>query len=346
MDETEPLLANREGHVEPDQYPDLSQVEAVGFDPAGDPANPLDWPKSYKWGIVSLLAFMSFTTSAICPYGCKHALTYGRTFTCVGIVPIASRIIQDLEGHKSKSASVLLVTIWELGEAAGPLLIAPLSEVYGRYPAYNCANVVFILGTIIVATSQTSGILIFARFMTGCAVAANVLSPSVIGDIFAPDQRGTALSYLFLANLVGGAIGPAIGGGIAQTFGWRQVVWMAVAIATACEIVFLCLLRETYSVRILQQRAEKIGDIEDANTLVRTMTGTEVKNSTYAIWQAIKRPARVFYGSFVLQIMSLFGCVGFTFFYVLTTTLPDILKTRFGFNEAQTGAAFLTFSRL
>jgi MFS family permease len=104
-----------------------------------------------------------------------------RTFTCVGIVPIAPRIIFDLEGRYSKSASVLLVTIWELGEAAGPLLIAPLSESFGRYAVYNGANVVFIIGTVIVALSQNTGLLIFARFLTGLAVASNVLNPSIIG---------------------------------------------------------------------------------------------------------------------------------------------------------------------
>lgn len=52
----------------------------------------------------------------------------GSTFTCIGVVPVAGRIVMDLEGRESKSSSVLLVTIWELGEAAGPLIIAPLSE--------------------------------------------------------------------------------------------------------------------------------------------------------------------------------------------------------------------------
>jgi MFS family permease len=56
-------------------------------------------------------------------------------------VPIAGHIIADLNGgHESKTDSILLVTIWELGEAAGPLLIAPLSERYGRYPVFNIAN--------------------------------------------------------------------------------------------------------------------------------------------------------------------------------------------------------------
>lgn len=33
----------------------------VDFDPCGDPDNPLEWPAPFKWGIVVMLAFSSFT---------------------------------------------------------------------------------------------------------------------------------------------------------------------------------------------------------------------------------------------------------------------------------------------
>jgi MFS family permease len=242
---------------------------------------------------------------------------------------------------------VLLVTIWELGEAAGPLFIAPLSESFGRYPAYNGANIVFIVGTIIVALSRHSGLLIFARFLTGLAVASNVLNPSVIGDIFRPEQRGSAMSLVLLATLVGGAIGPAIAGGIAEVADWRFVVLIAAAIALICEIAFLFLFRETYHTIILQRRAmeQEQCDADTANKLVKTITGHEVEGTGSAIWQAVTRPARVFFGSFVLQIMTLFGSIGFTFFYIMSTSLPDILHDRFGLNEAQTGLSFMSFSR-
>jgi hypothetical protein len=32
----------------------------IGFDPDGDPDNPLDWPPPLKWKIVALLALTSF----------------------------------------------------------------------------------------------------------------------------------------------------------------------------------------------------------------------------------------------------------------------------------------------
>ena len=67
-------------------------------------------------------------------------------------MPLATTIVEDLDGkHSSSANSALLVTIWELGEAAGPLLIAPLSELLGRSPVFhaftasckNLSNVTF-----------------------------------------------------------------------------------------------------------------------------------------------------------------------------------------------------------
>lgn len=113
----------------------------------------------------------------------------------------------ELKGHKDRTAAVLFVTIWELGEATGPLFIAPLSELYGRFIVYNVANGIFIAGIVITAFSQNIGLLIFARFLTGCAVASNVLNPAIIGDMFPSESRGAAMSAVMLAPLVGGALG-------------------------------------------------------------------------------------------------------------------------------------------
>ena len=95
MDEDTPLLRTRsECEVDRLKY-------GIGFDPDGDPDDPKQCSRGYKWGIVALLAAMAFTV----------------TFTCISIIPIAPHVIKELSGKDQKSASVLLVTIWELGEA-------------------------------------------------------------------------------------------------------------------------------------------------------------------------------------------------------------------------------------
>lgn len=270
-----------------------------------------------------------------------------RTFTCIGVVPVAERIIFDLEGKEDKPASILLVTVWELGEAAGPLLIAPLSEIYGRYPVFNIANLIFIFGVVLAALSQTSGILIFCRFLTGFAVASNVLNPAIIGDIYPSEQRGSGMSLVMLAPFLGGAIGPAISGAIAEKFGWRKILWMSAVIAITCELLFFTLFRETYKVPILQRRAARLRKEKGDETL---KCAFERENARLLWWSTLRttitRPFVVLVHSSVLQIMSLYGGAVFSFYYILATTLPDILREVYGFSPTMIGLSFLSFSKI
>ena len=271
-----------------------------------------------------------------------------RTFACIGIVPVAEQIVFDLEGKESKATSVILVTVWELGEAAGPLLIAPLSEIYGRYPVFNAVNVIFIFGLVLAACSQTTNLLVFSRFLTGLAVASNVLNPSIVGDIYASESRGSAMSLIMLAPLLGGAIGPAISGAIAETLGWRTILWMAALLAIIAEILFFTLLRETYKVSILQQRAARLrkeSRDESFKCAWDTESAAEKLNWWAALRTSITRPITVMLGSIVLQLFSFYGGLVFSFYYILATTLPGILKNIYGFSPTQIGSSFLTFSK-
>ncbi|KAM0269414.1 hypothetical protein ACHAQH_009762 [Verticillium albo-atrum] len=319
MAETQPLLGPPAEPRDPLACLDDPKPE-LDFDPEGDSDNPREWPTPFKWTIVALLACMAFTV----------------TFTCISVVPVAHQIVRELdEGRPNNSASALLVTIWELGEAAGPLLIAPLSEVYGRYPVMNVCNMMFIAATVLAAVSQSSTLFIAARALTGLAVASNVLNPAIIGDIFESDQRGSAMSLIMLAPLIGGAVGPAISGAVAQTLGWRQVLWMSAGLAVGCEILFLTCFRETYKMAILRKRApqqeEEPKEPSDHRSLLK-------------LWHSFTRPMSVLFGSGVLLALSLFGAVSFSYFYVMSVTLPDILQDIYGFSPALTGSAFITFS--
>ncbi|ETS74376.1 hypothetical protein PFICI_14242 [Pestalotiopsis fici W106-1] len=329
MDETQPLLpAEAVPPTTLDAHHDqTSDKNLVTFDPQGDEENPLDWPEAYKWCIVGLMAFMAFTV----------------TFTCISVVPVANRIVADLDdGRTSKSASVLLVTIWELGEAAGPLLIAPLSEMYGRYPVMNACNVGFILTTLLAVLSENSTMFIAARALTGVVVATNVLNPAIVGDIFVTERRGSAMSLISLAPLTGGAVGPLISVAVSETLGWRAVCWMSIILAGIAEIGFLTCFRETYKVPILNRKAARLRQ-ETGNDKLRSVYD-EGAHSIAKLREAIMRPLLVLSQSLVLQLAALCGSVTFTFFYIISTTLPDIVEGEFHLDPATSGAAFIFFS--
>ncbi|KAL8377255.1 hypothetical protein RB595_008099 [Gaeumannomyces hyphopodioides] len=364
LEETDPLLgdvaANRVRHavtVDPDAP--TEERALMGEQPLdfglgdADPDDPMNWAPAYKWFIVSLLALMAFAV----------------TFTCISLVPIASRIASDLDGEDNHdrggeapsvgASAALLVTIWELGEAVGPVLIAPLSEIHGRRPVLNAANCLFVAATALAALCHRTELFIGARALTGLAVASNVLNPAIVGDMFPHEGRGAAMSACMLTPLLGGAVGPAIGGAVAQTIGWRAVIWLSVGISAVCSVLLMLLLRETYKPVILRRRAERArgeGRLkqslagERAYSYGATTAGLVAhdqeseKSGAARLTEAIMRPAIVWSGSGVLIAMAVFNALGFAYFYILSVSLPVILDTLYGMSPAETGASLLILS--
>ncbi len=159
-----------------------------------------------------------------------------------------------------------------------------------------------------------------------------------------PEQRGTAMSAIMLAPLVGGAVGPAIAGVVVETLGWRQVLWVSTALAGACELLFLTCFRETYKVSILRRRAARLR----AETGIREFKTAfdDQDASVRKVWESIMRPVLVLTDSGVLLTLSLFGSVVFSYFYIMAVTLPGILEDNYHLSPAQTGASFMSFSKI
>lgn len=247
-------------------------------------------------------------------------------------MPSANLIIRSLNhGDSDEIASVLLVTIWELGEATGPLFIAPLSELFGRKVVLYTANALFLFATTLTALCNSVPLLIAARALTGLAVASSVLNPSIIGDMFVPAQRGSAMTMMVTAPLVGSAVGPAIGGVMAEKIGWRQLVWISVALAGVCLMGHLTYFKETYRATVAQQGG-------------KTSHDKEPKSGLYRFCSSLLRPASILCSSWILAGLCLCHGLDFIFYYVIAVTLPDILSKIYGQPASIIGLSFVCIS--
>lgn len=65
-----------------------------------------------------------------------------------------------------------VVSVYILGFAIGPLMVGPMSELYGRMIVYHVCNLLFVVLTIVCAVSQSMGMLVAFRFLAGCVGAA------------------------------------------------------------------------------------------------------------------------------------------------------------------------------
>lgn len=133
----------------------------------------------------------------------------------------------------NENLATFLVSVYVLGFAFGPLLAAPLSEIYGRALVFNIANVLFIIFTVATALSQNMGMMIAFRFFMGFAGSTPVTNGSgTISDMFPVEQRGKAMAVWAMGPLLGPCIGPVAGGFMIQDVGWRWAFWV-IAIAVS-----------------------------------------------------------------------------------------------------------------
>ena len=170
---------------------------------------PLNFPQSRKWLLLGLLSSITF------------------------ISPLASSLFapgisfMDQDFHNTNTIiSALTVSIFVLGYAVGPLVLSPLSEIYGRRPVLTCANVFFCVWQIGCALAPSISTLIVFRFLAGIGGSGCLtIGGGVIADLFHPEQRGIATAIYSLGPLLGPVVGPVCGGFIAERAGWRCKVF-------------------------------------------------------------------------------------------------------------------------
>jgi multidrug resistance protein len=134
----------------------------------------------------------------------------------------------------SDLVATFVVSIFVLGFAFGPLILAPLSELYGRLPVYHTCNILFLIFTIGCAVAKNMGMLVAFRFLAGFAGVATVTCGSgTIADLMPVEKRGKAMAFWSLGPILGPIIGPVIGGALCQHVGWRWVFWLIAIVVSS-----------------------------------------------------------------------------------------------------------------
>jgi MFS family permease len=99
-----------------------------------------------------------------------------------------------MKEFKSDNASLssLLISIYSIGLAVGPLLLSPMSEIYGRTPLMHASNLMFLLSAVLCAVSVNIPMLLVFRLVMGASNTA--LGGGYVADLMAPEHRGRAMN--------------------------------------------------------------------------------------------------------------------------------------------------------
>ncbi|CCF41939.1 membrane transporter [Colletotrichum higginsianum] len=152
----------------------LDAIEMVDWDGEADPANPRNWPARRRWGNVCLISMITIIT----PLASSM------------FAPAVPDMMKEFRDDSSAMAS-LVVSVYVVGFALGPLVFAPLSEIYGRLYVYHVCNVLFLVFTAGCALSTQTGMFVAFRLLAGCVGATPmVLGGGSIADIIPPSGEG------------------------------------------------------------------------------------------------------------------------------------------------------------
>lgn len=88
--------------------------------------------------------------------------------------------------------------------AIAPLIMSPISELYGRMPVYHATNLIFVAFVVGSALSKNLAQFMVFRFISGCAGGTPLaLGGGTIADLTLPEKRAPAAALFSLGPLTG-----------------------------------------------------------------------------------------------------------------------------------------------
>jgi len=102
----------------------------------------------------------------------------------------------------------------------------------------------FTVGSALCAMAWSYDALIFARVLQ--AVGGGGIQPlgmAMMGDLFAPEERGRAMGVWGMGIVIGPAVGPTLGGYLTQWFNWRAIFAVNLPVGAVAIIAALIIMR-------------------------------------------------------------------------------------------------------
>jgi len=143
-----------------------------------------------------------------------------------------------------------IVNAYTLTFAVLLLTGAALGDRFGRKRMFVIGLAIFTAGSVIAAISNSVEMLIAARAIQGIGGAIiTPLSLTILSAAVPPERRAVALGAWGAVAGLAIAIGPLVGGAIAEGLAWQWIFWLNVPIGLVAIPLSLVMLTETFGPR-------------------------------------------------------------------------------------------------
>ena len=290
-----------------------------------DPRDPMLFPMWKKWTLTILVAIATLAVAFV-----SSAYTGG-----------VSQIIEEFGA--SQEVVTLGVSLFVLGFAIGPLLWAPLSELFGRQVLFFGTYGVLTAFNAGAAGSQNIQTLVILRFFAGAFGSSPLTNAGgVIADMFPASQRGLAMSIFAAAPFMGPTLGPIVGGFLGETKGWRWVEGLMAIFTGAVWIIGSLTIPETYPPVLLRKRAAALSKATGKvyRTKVDVQSG-KTPSAGEAFKTALSRPWILLFREPIVLLLSVYMSIIYGTLYMMFAAFPIVFQQQRGWSEGIGGLAFL-----
>ncbi|KAI9877951.1 MAG: hypothetical protein M1830_002358 [Pleopsidium flavum] len=277
----------------------------VTWDGPMDPKNPKNWSRKQRWAatfVVSSFTFISPVSSSM-------------------VAPAITSISKEFD-ITNEVEQQLVLSVFVLAYAVGPLFLGPLSEIYGRVPVLQLANLFYLVFNTACGASKNKGEMIAFRFLAGLGGSAPMaIGGGVLSDCWRPEERGAAVSIYSLAPLLGPAIGPIAGGFISQYTTWRWTFYATSITDALIQLSGLIFLKETYTPKLLHEKANRLRK-ETGNADLHTEFEHPERSLANVLKRSLVRPFILLGSQPIVQALSLYVSYLYGLMYLVLSTFP------------------------
>ncbi|KAE8375381.1 major facilitator superfamily domain-containing protein [Aspergillus bertholletiae] len=242
----------------------------------------------------------------------------------------------------STEVATLGLSLFVLGFAVGPLLWAPISEVFGRQRPFFVSFLAMAAFSAGCAGAQNIWSLVILRFFAGAFGSAPLTNAGgTISDMFTARQRGLALSLYAAAPFLGPALGPIIGGFLSMNAGWRWVEGLLAACGGLVWIMMAVTVPETYAPLLLRQRAERLSHITGRvyRSKIELDKGKVALN--ILLRRSLSRPLVLLFTEPIVLLFAIYIAIIYGTLYMFFAGFPIVYEQGRGWNSGVGGLAFL-----
>ncbi|RJE19726.1 Major Facilitator Superfamily [Aspergillus sclerotialis] len=211
----------------------------------------------------------------------------------------------------------MVVSLFLLGFACGPLCASPLSEIYGRVRVVQSWNLLYLAFNAACGAAQSKEALLVLRFVAGLFGSATLrIGGGTLSDLFYAKDRGKAVAIYSWSPILSPVVGAIAGGFISQHTTWRWNFWACSLLGVLIQAWELFFLQETYPPLILRRKKKRLIE-RTGNTALYTEFDYLDDAPTRVLSINLVRPFKLLATQPIVQVLALYNAYLYRNIYIL-----------------------------